>query len=140
MAIDWTPWFNVPLHRRLELFSVALLNSCGLLLPTVILFSVFYIIVSRKLRFFYRDYINIITQTEFHWVWHLNLEYFVVLRQHFLENNLCAVFGIHLLWPTHSRSGRKRRRVRIVNVKANEWIEKQASFNIHFVSFQRALV
>lgn len=52
MAIDWTPWFNVPLHRRLELFSVAALNSCGLLLPTVILFSVFYIIVSREIRIF----------------------------------------------------------------------------------------
>lgn len=48
MAIDWTPWFNVPLHRRLELFSCALLNSCGIFMPTVILFTSIYIIVSRK--------------------------------------------------------------------------------------------
>lgn len=23
MAIEWTPWFNVPIHRRLEVLSVA---------------------------------------------------------------------------------------------------------------------
>lgn len=25
MAIEWIPWFNVPMHRRLEVLSVAFL-------------------------------------------------------------------------------------------------------------------
>lgn len=30
MAINWTPWLNVPTHRRLELFSIGFLMFISL--------------------------------------------------------------------------------------------------------------
>lgn len=45
MAIDWTPWFNVPWHRRAELFSIGLTMFCALILPGLSLLFILYFLV-----------------------------------------------------------------------------------------------
>lgn len=35
MKIQWTPWFDVPIHRRLELFSVAFVIICETILGPI---------------------------------------------------------------------------------------------------------
>lgn len=47
MKIHWTPWFNVPNNRRLELFSVGILMFCAFgLIPTTISI-ILYILVNE---------------------------------------------------------------------------------------------
>lgn len=47
MKIHWTPWFNVPNNRRMELFSVGILMFCAFgLIPTTISI-ILYILVNE---------------------------------------------------------------------------------------------
>lgn len=49
MAIEWTPWFNMPAKKRLELLSISFLLFCFLpigLLPLVIM-TMLYILVTK---------------------------------------------------------------------------------------------
>lgn len=45
MAIDWTPWFDAPMHRRLELFSVGFIVFCEVALGPICTFLILILIV-----------------------------------------------------------------------------------------------
>lgn len=47
LKINWTPWFNVPMHRRLELFSVGILTFFAFGLVPFTLSAIFYILVNK---------------------------------------------------------------------------------------------
>lgn len=44
-TIKWTPWFNVPIHRRLELLSAGLLIFCAFFLIPISICVFFYTLV-----------------------------------------------------------------------------------------------
>lgn len=53
MKIEWTPWFNVPMHCRLEVLSVAFLQFCGYFSGLIATIAIIYFLVSslqNKLR------------------------------------------------------------------------------------------
>lgn len=45
MAINWTPWFDVPLHRRLELLSIGLVVFCEVVLGPICVFIILCLLV-----------------------------------------------------------------------------------------------
>ena len=49
MTINWTPWFDVPLHRRLELFSTGILMFCALIVPVLAPTVIIYLLVKKKI-------------------------------------------------------------------------------------------
>ncbi|XP_055303222.1 2-acylglycerol O-acyltransferase 2-like isoform X2 [Sitodiplosis mosellana] len=49
MAINWTPWFDVPLERRLQLFSVGFLMFCAIILPALSLLLVVYLLFAGNI-------------------------------------------------------------------------------------------
>lgn len=52
MVIEWTPWFNVPMHRRLELLSVGFIVFCEVALgPICTVLILFLIVISNKFCF-----------------------------------------------------------------------------------------
>lgn len=46
MVIDWTPWFDAPMHRRLELFSVGIIVFCEIALGPICICVIFLSIVN----------------------------------------------------------------------------------------------
>lgn len=54
MAINWTPWFGVPIHRRLELLSVGLIVFCEIFLgPSVVCIILLLLVVFDILVFLF---------------------------------------------------------------------------------------
>lgn len=47
MAIEWTPW-NVPMHRRLEVLSVAFYILCGVYSGPLTTLTLVYLLVSAR--------------------------------------------------------------------------------------------
>lgn len=45
MAIEWTPWFNVPCHRRLEVLAITFFMMMFLLLTPAITIMIIYLLV-----------------------------------------------------------------------------------------------
>lgn len=47
MAIEWAPWFNVPLHRRLEVLAVAFQIFCGYFSGLFVTIAIIYFLVKK---------------------------------------------------------------------------------------------
>lgn len=45
MVIEWTPWFDAPMHRRLELFSVGFIVFCEIALGPIAIAAILLLIV-----------------------------------------------------------------------------------------------
>lgn len=45
MAIEWTPWFNVPMHRRLEVLCIALFLFSILLGPICTILMLYLLVI-----------------------------------------------------------------------------------------------
>lgn len=54
MAIDWTPWFDAPMHRRLELLSVGFIVFCEIAMGPICTFFILLLIVIliKKVQFY----------------------------------------------------------------------------------------
>ncbi|XP_031639967.1 2-acylglycerol O-acyltransferase 2-like [Contarinia nasturtii] len=49
MAITWTPWFNVPMHRRMELFGIGFVMFCVLILPVLSSMFILYLLLAGNI-------------------------------------------------------------------------------------------
>lgn len=47
MSLDWTPWFDVALHRRLEVLSVAFYMFQAIFLGPISAVTIIYLLVSQ---------------------------------------------------------------------------------------------
>lgn len=97
----------VPMHRRLEVFSVGFVAFCEVVLGPLCCFMVPLLIVISKWHF------KLISQSKFNYSDRLNISFSysincIVLWEYLLESDHFAVFNIHLLWPTYGRPGRSR--------------------------------
>lgn len=45
MGINWTPWFNVPMHRRLEVFSLGFMMTFPILICPILSILMIYLLV-----------------------------------------------------------------------------------------------
>lgn len=51
MGIKWAPWFNVPLHCRLEVLAVGFLLFCGYFSAVFATIAIIYFLVKVHLDF-----------------------------------------------------------------------------------------
>lgn len=55
MKIEWAPWFNVPMHCRLEVLGVAFLIFCAYFVGSICFLGLFYSLVI-SIRYIYIQY------------------------------------------------------------------------------------
>lgn len=94
MGIQWTPWFNVPIHRRLELFSTAFVVFLALGFPFVCSIFLLYLLVNFVIiefekyfvrRFFYRPTFPYRSHS------------FLVRWKHIHKSSVRAIFSVCIL-------------------------------------------
>ena len=51
MPIKWTPWFDVALHRRLEVLCVSFYMFCVIFLGPICAFTIIYLLVGHSKLF-----------------------------------------------------------------------------------------
>lgn len=82
MAIQWTPWFNVPLHRRLEVLAVAYYYICALGSGLFSTFTIVFLLVTT-----YNDQFEIISMN-------FDKNLISAIRKCVFKNGLRGVCGI----------------------------------------------
>lgn len=127
MSIHWTPWRNVPTHRRLELFSMGILFASLLTLGLVSCLLLLYVLVRANRLIEQTHCCN--EQLQFalrmSFMWFIILIWYIVLAccEYLLENRLCAVLSVCLLRSTRWRSRRTRRWVRFLS-NLYSWLQQ----------------
>lgn len=58
MKIKWTPFFDAPKHRRLELISMGLVVFCEILLGPLCIFIILCLLVTFQLKIFFKQNFN----------------------------------------------------------------------------------
>lgn len=94
MAIKWTPWFNVPTKKRLELLSIGFFIFCflpiGLLSFSILI--MLYIMVTKLIA--NGAYLSLYLHALMYFICIL----LIVCWKYFCASNLCTVFCILVLW------------------------------------------
>lgn len=103
---------DVPMHRRLEVFSVGFVAFCEVVLGPLCCFLVPLIIVITK-SLILDWHLELNSQSKLNYSDRLNVSFsypinFIVLWEYLPESSHFAVFSIHLLWPTYGRPRRTR--------------------------------
>lgn len=109
MAIKWTPWFNVPTKKRLELLSIGFFIFCflpiGLLSLSILI--MLYILVTKLITN------GACLSPYLHALMYFICILSIVCWKYFYASNLCTVFRILVLWLEYGWPWRTRRWVNI---------------------------
>lgn len=96
MPINWTPWFNVPFHRRLEVFCAGFTLFLVVGFPAVAVPAIIYIFLVKLFGLIERQ-IKTLNSTLFALITGCHFNFHLECRTHLDEDIVRAIFGIRLL-------------------------------------------